>query len=286
MTAVYAVLGWPVAHSRSPAMHNAAFQTLDLDAVYVPLAVPPERLAQAIAALRALDIAGANVTLPHKAALLALLDEVEPGARAIGAVNTIVRDGQRLLGANTDAEGLARSLLHAAVGLNGARAIVLGTGGAARAAVVGLAGAGAEQVWVAGRRPAQAQALIAELSAHCAPCTLAAADLAALPSAALSACDLLVQATSATLGDSAGAHAFAATVPLEALPARATVCDLVYKPLHTALLQRASARGLRTVDGLGMLLHQGALAFERWTGRQAPLEVMRAALQADPAQKR
>ena len=316
MTAVYAVLGWPVAHSRSPAMHNAAFEALGIDAVYVPLAIAPERLPQAIAALRTLAIAGANVTLPHKSAMLALggtapalrggafrgtapalrggafrgtapalrggalLDDVEPAARAIGAVNTIVRDGARLLGANTDAEGLARSLQHARVTLTGARAIVLGTGGAARAALVGLAGAGVEQICVAGRRPAQAEALVAELRAHCAPSVLAAADLAALPGAALAACDLLVQATSATLGAGAGAHAFAASVPLEDLPAHAVVCDLVYKPLHTALMQRASERGLRTVDGLGMLLHQGALAFERWTGRQAPLEIMRAALHA------
>jgi shikimate dehydrogenase len=278
VTAIYAVLGWPVAHSRSPAMHNAAFAALGLDALYVPLAVPPARLPAALAALRALGIAGANATLPHKAALLALLDEVEPAARAIGAVNTIVRDGSRLLGANTDAEGLARSLQHAGVALAGTRALVLGTGGAARAAVVGLAAAGAGQIWVAGRRPDQAQQLSAELRAHCAPCALQACDLARLPPAALAACDLLVQATSATLGDGAHARTFAAAIPLAALPAHAVVCDLVYKPLHTALMQRASERGLRTVDGLGMLLHQGALAFERWTDQAAPLDVMRAAL--------
>jgi len=278
VTAIYGVLGWPVAHSRSPAMHNAAFAALGLDALYVPLAVPPARLPAAIAALRALDVAGANATLPHKAALLALLDEVEPAARVIGAVNTIVRDGARLIGANTDAEGLARSLQHASVVLAGARALVLGTGGAARAALVGLAGAGAERIWIAGRRPAHAQQLALELRAHCAPCALDACDLAALPPAALAACDLLVQATSATLGDGVDAQAFAASIPLDALRAEAVVCDLVYKPLHTALMQRASTRGLRTVDGLGMLLHQGALAFERWTGQPAPLAVMRSAL--------
>jgi len=278
VTAIYCVLGWPVAHSRSPAMHNAAFATFGLDALYVPLAVPPERLPAALAALRALGIAGANATLPHKAALLGLLDDVEPAARAIGAVNTIVRDGARLLGVNTDADGLARSLQHAGVALFGARAIVLGTGGAARAALVGLATAGAERIWIAGRRPEQAAQLAAELRAHCAPCTLEPCDLSALPPAALAACDLMVQATSATLGDDANAHAFAASIPLEALRADAVVCDLVYKPLHTALMQRASARGLRTVDGLGMLLHQGALAFERWTGRPAPLDSMRRAL--------
>ena len=278
MTAVYGVLGWPVAHSRSPAMHNAAFAALGLDALYVPIAVPPERLAAAIGALRTLGIAGANATLPHKAALLGLLDEVEPAARAIGAVNTIVRDGQKLIGANTDAEGLARSLLQAGVQLSGARVVVLGTGGASRAAVVGLAGAGAERVVVAGRRPEQAEQLVTELRAHCAPAELAACDLAAMPADVLAQCDLLVQATSATLGESAAAHAFAASVPLADLRADAVVCDLVYKPLNTALMLRAQARGLRTVDGLGMLLHQGALAFARWTGHEAPVDVMRAAL--------
>ncbi|HMI91291.1 MAG TPA: shikimate dehydrogenase [Polyangiales bacterium] len=278
MTAIYGVLGWPVAHSRSPAMHNAAFAALGLDALYVPLAVPPARLPAAIAALRTLDVAGANATLPHKSALIALLDQVEPAALAIGAVNTIVRDGARLLGANTDAEGLARSLQYAGVGLAGMRALVLGTGGAARAAVVGLAGAGVERIAIAGRRRDQAQQLALELGAHCAPCALDACDLAALPPALLAACDLLVQATSATLGDGADAQAFAASIALAELPAHAVVCDLVYKPLHTALMRAASARGLRTVDGLGMLLHQGALAFERWTGQPAPLEIMRRAL--------
>lgn len=278
MTAVYGVLGWPVAHSRSPAMHNAAFAAIGLDALYVPFAVPPERLPAAVAALRALGIAGANATLPHKAALLDLLDEIEPGARAIGAVNTIVRDGQRLLGTNTDAEGLARSLQHAGVVLAGTHVLVLGTGGAARAAVVGLSGAGAERVVVAGRRPEQAEQLIAELRLHCSPATLAACDLTALPGDVLARSHLLVQATSATLGESPGARAFADSIPIAGLPPEAVVCDLVYKPLRTALLQRAQQRGLRTVDGLGMLLHQGALAFERWTGHPAPLDAMRNAL--------
>src|SRR6185436_18645924 len=151
MTRVYGVFGWPVAHSRSPAMHNAAFAALGLDAVYVPFAVPSNKLARAIEAASALDVAGINVTLPHKSAIMPLLARVEPVAQAIGAVNTVVRDGARLIGTNTDAEGLARALREAGVELTAARVVVLGAGGAARAAVVGLGQAGATRIDVAAR---------------------------------------------------------------------------------------------------------------------------------------
>jgi shikimate dehydrogenase len=280
VTAVYGVLGWPVAHSRSPAMHNAAFTALGLDALYVPYAVPPDRLARAVEAVRALGIAGLNVTLPHKAAIMPLLSSIEPAALAIGAVNTVLRDRERLIGANTDAEGLARSLREAGVALQAIEALVLGAGGAARAAVVGLAGAGAARIVVAARRLDQAQALVTSLAPHCGSCSLAPSALGAALAAPMARSSLLVQATSATLGSgNDAARAFVAELPLHALPSAAAVCDLVYKPRQTLLLERARALGLATVDGLGMLLYQGALAFERWTGRPAPLGVMRQALE-------
>jgi len=278
VSAVYAVLGWPVAHSRSPAMHNAAFAAVGLDAVYVPLAIAPERLRAGVAAIRALGIEGCNVTLPHKQAIMPLLDEVDATARAIGAVNTVVRRGARLLGENTDGAGLCASLVQAKVALPGARAVVLGTGGAARAAVVGLADAGAERITVAGRRPEQARALVDALGNAWAATALGCCGLGGELTAACADATLLVQATSASLGDGPEAAAFAAALPLDALPATAVVCDLVYKPLRTAVLRRAEALGLRTVDGLGMLLHQGALSWSRWTGQPAPLAHMRAAL--------
>jgi shikimate dehydrogenase len=278
MTRVFGVFGWPVAHSRSPAMHNAAFAALGLDAVYVPFAVPPDKLARAIEAVATLDVAGVNVTLPHKSAIMPLLAQVEPVAQAIGAVNTVVRDGARLIGTNTDAEGLARALREAGVELSGARVVVLGAGGAARASVVGLAQAGAARIEVSARRADQAAALVAELAAHTPGCALHAGDMGPALRDALASASLLVQATSATLGESAGARAFSDALPLDALSRSAVVCDLVYKPLETTLLARARGLGLRGVDGLGMLLHQGALAFERWTGRPAPVAVMRKAL--------
>ncbi|MEM9074017.1 MAG: shikimate dehydrogenase [Myxococcota bacterium] len=266
MTLRYGVLGWPVEHSRSPAMHQAAFQALGLDAEYERVPVEPGALPEAIHELRE-SFAGANVTVPHKETVRLLLDEVEPAAAAIGAVNTIVRVGPLLLGANTDAMGLVRSLEEEEVPLEGIKAVILGAGGAARAAAYGLQAQGANVV-VGARRIAQAEALTQDLGGT--PCDLGDVGDAFADAA------LVVQATSATLG--ASAEAFADALPLDALPSDASVVDLVYIPRETTVLRKARARGLRTVDGTGMLIHQGALAFERWTQRAAPVDVMRAAL--------
>lgn len=279
-TAVYGILGWPVDHSASPAMHNAAFTHLGVDAVYVPFGARPEALASAVAGLRALGVRGANVTVPHKEAILPLLDEVDLDARTLGAVNTIVRDAERLVGFNTDAPGLVRSLEEAGVDVRGRRVTVLGAGGAARAAVVGLARAGATRVHIAARRPDQADAIRRAVQPSVCdttldPCPMDDPHLASR----FAETDLLVQATSATLGGGPDAQAFTAALPMDALPKAAAVVDLVYQPLETPLLRAARRRGLRGVDGLGMLLHQGALAFERWTGKAAPVQVMRRALE-------
>lgn len=285
MTAVYGLLGHPVAHSRSPAMQNAAFRAAGVDAVYGTFDVAPERLPAAIASLRTLGVAGANVTVPHKTAVGAYLDVIEPVARALGAVNTIVREADgRLHGTNTDAEGLTRALAEAGAALSGARGVVLGSGGAARAAVVGLARAGAVEIMVAARREAAARALLASVRGACGAARLATSPLGqgGRLRAAFAEADIVVQATSATM-DAASAASFVAALPVGALRPQAWVTDLVYAPRDTALLAAARARGARTLDGLGMLLHQGALAFERWTGRPAPLSVMRAALAAEDA---
>jgi shikimate dehydrogenase len=283
VTDVYAVLGWPVAHSRSPAMHNAALRALGLPGLYVPLAVPPEQLPSAIEALRELAVRGANVTLPHKSAIMALLDSVTDAARAVAAVNTVLARDGKLIGDNTDAEGLTRSLLENGVELAQADVVVLGAGGAARAAVYGLARAGARSVTIAARRAPAAEQLAADLRPSCGRCELRALSLEGTALAqAFASASLLVQSTSATLASTAEpareADTFASALPLSALPKTAVVVDLVYKPLETAVLARAKTHGLRTVDGLGMLLHQGAIAFERFTGKRAPLEVMRSAL--------
>ncbi|MGB3053115.1 MAG: shikimate dehydrogenase [Polyangiales bacterium] len=271
------IFGWPVAHSKSPQMHESAARALGIALRYERFEVTPEGLAEAIRAKHAAGIDGYNLTVPHKVAIMSMIDEVTPAARAIGAVNTVVRSGGgRYLGDNTDAPGFVRSLEEAGVQLSGARVVVLGAGGASRAAVVGLAHAGAAEILVLSRRPEQSEALCRSM-ADAVGCSLEAASLGEA-GRHFGGATLLVQATSATLGSNPGAQAFAESLPIEALPEGVAVVDMVYEPLKTALLARAEARGLQIIDGLGMLLHQGAIAFEMWTGVEPPLDVMRTAL--------
>ena len=270
------IFGWPVAHSKSPQMHESAARALGIELQYERFEVAPGDLAESIRRKHEAAIDGYNLTVPHKEAVMTLLDEVTPAAEVIGAVNTVVRSDGRYVGHNTDAPGLVRSLEEAGVQVGGARVVVLGAGGAARAAVVGLSNAGAEAITVLSRRPEQSEGLSSGLRPHV-ECSLAAASLDEASSYFETAA-LLVQATSATLESNPGALEFAASLPFDALPDDAAVIDMVYKPLKTSVLARAEDRGLTIVDGLGMLLHQGAIAFEMWTGLEPPLDVMRSAL--------
>jgi shikimate dehydrogenase len=270
------IFGWPVAHSKSPQMHESAASALGIRLQYDRFEVAPDDLAEAIDRAHDGDIDGYNLTVPHKEAIMALIDDAAPAAKAIGAVNTVVRADGRYVGHNTDAPGLVRSLEDAGVPVADARVVVLGAGGAARAAVVGLSNAGAKEIAVLSRRPEQAEALSDSLAAHI-ECALEVAPLSEA-SWYFETATLLVQATSATLESNPGAADFAASLPIEALPAEAAVVDMVYKPLKTSVLLRAEQRGLTIVDGLGMLLHQGAIAFEMWTGLEPPLDIMRSAL--------
>ena len=270
------IFGWPVAHSKSPQMHESAAQALGIGLRYERFAVEPRDLAKAVRREHAGRIDGYNLTVPHKEAILSLLDEVDTTARAIGAVNTVVRKGERYIGHNTDAPGFVRSLEEAGLSPLDAQVCILGAGGAARAAVLGLATAGASEISVLSRRPEQSQALCDSLAPHVS-CKLVPRPLGEARDA-FEGATLLVQASSATLESNPGAHAFAASLPMEALPHTAAVVDMVYKPLETAVLEKARSLGLSVVDGLGMLVHQGAIAFELWTGFEPPLEVMRAAL--------
>jgi shikimate dehydrogenase len=259
-TRVGAVLGWPVAHSASPALHNAAFRALAIDAVFVALPVEPPALPAAVRGLVALGMLGASVTIPHKQAVLALCDDIDGGAERVGAVNCLVLDGGRVIGHNTDAPGFTDAL-RGELGIDGrgARALLLGAGGAARAVAVALADAGAD-VDVVARSPV----------AWCEARPWTAESLAAL----LPACDLLVDCTPVGLGRDA---ALPAPLPIERLPDTAACCALSYGAPGSPLLAAARARGLATMDGAAMLVHQGAHAFTLWTGRPAPLAVMRAA---------
>jgi shikimate dehydrogenase len=276
MTKLVALLGDPVAHSRSPAMQNAAFAALGLDARYELWHTTAAELAARVAALRADDVLGANVTLPHKSDVLPLLDALEPEAARIGAANTVYKraDGA-LVGANTDAPALIAALRdEAGFAARGQAVVVLGASGAARAAVFALLDAGVAQLTLVNRTLARAEGLLADALEHYddAPPLLALApdDLALV--GALADAALVVNATSV------GWHGDETPLDAALISPGALVYDMVYRP--TRLLRDAQARGARTLGGLGMLVRQGALAFERWTGQTAPLAVMEAALKA------
>ena len=255
MSALAGVLGFPVGHSRSPAMMNAAFAELGLDWRYFRLPVAPDRFAEIVRALPGSGYLGANVTIPHKVAAHDLADELTEAAAGIGAVNTLTFTEGRILGDNTDAGGLVDAL---DLDLQGVTALVLGAGGTGRAAVWALREAGAEvAVW--NRTPERAAGLAVELGVR----------HAAAPEPAR----VLVNVTSL------GMHGedVPAELGLEGLEPE-LVADVVYGSEPTALCRWGEQRGARVVAGLEMLLRQGARSFERWTGRPAPLDVMRSAL--------
>jgi shikimate dehydrogenase len=271
---VAGVIGDPVAHSRSPALHNAAFAHLGIPARYELWPTSADELAARIESLRRPHILGANVTLPHKIAVLKLLDRLDPEVELIGAANTIIRgsDGS-LTGANTDAPAFLASLRQeGGYEPTGQVAVILGASGAARAAAVALVGAGVAQLAVANRTLERARALLRDLLPACegGPSLLALTlEDASLP-AVLAEATLIVNATPL------GWHGEDSPLPAELIPTGALVFDMVYRP--TRLLRDAAARGARPLDGAGMLVRQAALAFERWTGHNAPLDVMRAAM--------
>lgn len=279
-TRIVAVIGDPIAHSRSPLMHNAAFRALGLDFAYGAFRVRPDDVGAAVAAVRALGLAGLNVTIPHKQAVIAHLDALSPVARLTGAVNTIVNRDGVLHGDNTDVPGLARALDEAGLAPRAKVAIVLGAGGSARATVVALARR-ARSVVIAARRLEQAEKLIAELAPGV-RARLVAVPLAGLADAKnsaaaahLAAADVVLNTTPVGMrGEAFLPFAFAATRP------GCLFYDLVYTERLTPFLAGARRARRRGVNGLGMLLHQGAVAFEQWTGARAPVEVMRRALRS------
>ena len=264
-TRVAAVLGWPVAHSLSPVIHNAAFEALGLDWTYVALPVEPGSVSAAVAGLRALGVAGANVTMPHKEAVADALDELTDDAERLRAVNTIELRGGRMVGHNTDAPGFARFLERdAGFDPAGRTAVLFGAGGAARACGLALARAGLTRLVVALREPARAAPLAAALDGF--PTELQAVTF---DRASDQAADLVINATPL------GAHG--ETLPLPALRGDAIFVDLLYRPAVTPAQHAAREAGAGAFGGLGLLLHQAALSFELWTGQVPPLEVMSAA---------
>lgn len=274
------MIGHPIEHSRSPAIHNAGFRAVGLDWVYVAFEVAPGSAPAALQAMRVLGLGGLSVTMPHKDDAAASVDVLTPSAEALAAVNCVAQgDDGRLVGHNTDGEGFLRSLEEAvSFGPAGRRCLVAGAGGAARAVVLALAAGGASEVTVANRTPErgeQAAALAGGAGRVVDP-----ADDRAFAEATAHA-ELVVNATPVGMGGVGGDVAW--PVPVSALHPGQVVADLVYQPRRTALLVAAAAQGAATVDGLGMLVHQAALAFEIWTGVPAPLPALwRAAEGSDP----
>lgn len=270
------VIGNPVEHSLSPAIHNAAFQKLELNFVYLAWRV--EHIADAIRGLRALgNFRGASVTIPHKVAAVPLLDEVEPTARHIGAINTIVSDGGKMSGYNTDATGALRALREGGARLSGQRVVMLGSGGAARAIAFALATEGAvERLDLLGIDDNERKALAGDLASKTA---MAVHDTQLNEDSlkkVLPESSVLIHCTpigmSPKVQDSC--------VPSSLLHPGLTVMDIVYNPRETRLLKEAAAAGCRTIPGLEMFLHQAAAQFELWTNRPAPTAVMRAVLES------
>jgi shikimate dehydrogenase len=278
-TTLTGIIGWPVSHSYSPAMHNAAAAALGLDLVYVPLPVRPDRLAYALRGLVALGFRGVNVTLPHKEAVLPYLDQHDTAAQTIGAVNTIVIKDERLAGYNTDWSGFLADIEGFVPELKGRECLVLGAGGAARAVVYALIQRGA-QVSVYARRTDQAEQLAAGM-ANALPDAeeIRIASLGDVTRHASGSKAVLIVNTT-PLG-MAGEYVEASPLPEGVpLPSAAFVYDLVYNPARTRLMRQAEASGCQTANGLGMLVGQAAEAFKLFTGlRPDPLVMLRAIAQ-------
>ena len=268
-TKVCGVIGDPVEHTMSPVMHNAAFKKLGMDYRYLPFRVEKEELGRTIADMRALNIRGLNVTIPHKVAVIPFLDKLDPMAEEIDAVNTIVNDDGVLTGYNTDATGFLQALLDNGVEPEGKRVVILGAGGASRAISFILAEKGARLV-ILNRRLNGAKELARSISRSSKDIAALKLDEANLAKA-LEGAEVLVNATSVGMLPDIDET----PVPARMLKSGLVVFDIVYNPVRTRLLREAEAAGARTISGVDMLVWQGALAFEKWTGRQAPLELMK-----------
>lgn len=271
-TKLVGVMGWPVEHSLSPQMHNAAFAALGLNCCYVPLAVPPERVGQAVDGLRAMGFLGCNVTVPHKQAVQAYLDEISADAQAVGAVNTLVpRPDGSWAGYNSDVPGFIMSLTEEGFQPKGKRALILGAGGAARSVAYALIQAGAA-VTLMNRTPSRAEALAKDLLALFPAATLQALPLSThLLREQAEQAELLVNCTTVGMWPHQEASPWPEELPY---PPHLTVFDLVYNPLRTRLIAQAEAAGARTISGLKMLVYQGAISFRWWFDVMPPVDVM------------
>ena len=280
-TQLIGLLGWPVSHSFSPAMHNAAAKAAGLNWSYVPLPVPPDLIETAVKGLAALGFRGVNVTIPHKQSVMPALDKIEEGAKAIGAVNTIKIDLPQngtpfLTGYNTDWSGFLADLEQLAVPVSGRDCLLLGAGGSARAIAYGLAKAGAKTVMIMSRRFEQAEELLLTISPFVSQTIFKEASFKQLAQTALNLKEpLIINSTPLGMTPNSGSSIWPTSMPF---PKGSFVYDLVYNPSETRLMTQAKAAGCLTANGLGMLVWQGAKAFEIWTGIVPDVRVMQKAI--------
>ncbi len=263
----YAVIGDPIQHSLSPGMHNAGYRSLGVDAEYSRFQVEARRLAGAVEGLRALGFSGWNVTLPHKESIIPLLDTLTPQAKRAGAVNTVKIHERQLIGHNTDGDGFVRSVEEDLKGFKGKKAVLLGAGGASKGIALALAEQGM-QLHILNRTPEKAMELVQVIQhegGRATSGTFAPGDW-------LEDADLLVQTTSV------GLYNEPFPFSLAGISKQALVVDIIFNPIETIFLQEAKKLGCRTQNGIGMLLYQGALAWEFWLGGKAPVAEMRQAL--------
>ncbi|HEU5322419.1 MAG TPA: shikimate dehydrogenase [Methylomirabilota bacterium] len=274
MTKLLGVIGYPAKQSLSAVFQQAAFDALGLDLRYEVWPTPPERLAEVVQGLRAPDRLGANVTIPHKETVVPMMDETDELVRRLGAVNTIVNREGRLYGHNTDAGGFLRALREdGGFDPAGARVLVAGAGGAARAVVIALADAGAPSITIINRTFPRAGRLVEELQPHAGDTELhALPDVHASWMASVVSCRLLINCTS--VGMAGTPEEKDSPLPIDLIPAGALVFDLIYRPPKTRLMAAAEKRGSRVLGGLPMLVYQGAESFRLWTGAEPPLDVM------------
>lgn len=269
-TRVYGIIGYPVAHSLSPCMQNTAMQAAGIDGVYVPFEVAPENLTDAIVGMRALHISGFNVTIPHKTSIIPLLDELAPTALRAGAVNTVVNHAGKLVGHNTDGDGMIRALqVELGCTLAGERVVLVGAGGAARGALAALCETGVRSVVLLNRTLEAAELLLADFSADYPDVQMEAYRTDTCPPPFLSQADLLVNATSLGMKNEK-----IAGLSLAQMSSHAKVYDMVYKPPATPLIEEARHHGLQAANGLGMLVGQGEIAFRLWHGQEPSLGLM------------
>ncbi|ADH99885.1 shikimate dehydrogenase [Salisediminibacterium selenitireducens] len=268
MKQIFGVFGDPIEHSMSPAMHEAALSHAGIDGAYHAFHVKPEGLQDAVKGVRALGIRGVNVTIPHKVDVMKHLDAIDPLAERIGAVNTIVNDDGVLTGFNTDGagylEGLRPLLTHP---LTDMRVLIIGAGGAARAVAMTLASKEVKELYVANRTETKA----GELAKACKPYAASRSLTLSLAQARLMEFDLVINTTSVGMSPNVDNI----PISLEMLGRDTIVTDLIYNPMETRLLKMARQKGAKTQNGLNMFVLQGGLAFEKWTGKTAPRDIMR-----------